>query len=250
MTGATEGGRQHMGMIADWPSLAACRNGDPDALFVQGAEQNVAKRICRGCPVRYECLADALDNRIEFGVWGGMTERERRALLRRHPKVDELAPDVRGRDQAEGSGAGRELTRTLAALVPANNTPISRSPSMSWTSTGCAATTATETSGWAWRELVEHGLLPVGPCHHRGVHQQHVGRDRVLGPQPFAGRGRRSAPSISSVAAWCTRLSTSPASPICCDAEPTGEVPRLPDRVRLRAPPPPGTPSPGACSTR
>ena len=76
-----------MGMITDWPSMAACRNGDPDALFVQGAEQNVAKRICRSCPVRYECLADALDNRIEFGVWGGMTERERRALLRRHPQV-------------------------------------------------------------------------------------------------------------------------------------------------------------------
>lgn len=76
-----------MGMITDWPSLAACRDGDPDALFVQGAEQNVAKRVCRGCPVRYECLADALDNRIEFGVWGGMTERERRALLRRHPHV-------------------------------------------------------------------------------------------------------------------------------------------------------------------
>ena len=54
---------------------------------MQGAEQNVAKRICRSCPVRYECLADALDNRIEFGVWGGMTERERRALLRRHPQV-------------------------------------------------------------------------------------------------------------------------------------------------------------------
>lgn len=74
-------------MITDWPSLAACQNGDPDALFVQGSEQNVAKRICRSCPVRYECLADALDNRIEFGVWGGMTERERRALLRRHPQV-------------------------------------------------------------------------------------------------------------------------------------------------------------------
>jgi WhiB family redox-sensing transcriptional regulator len=74
-------------MVIDWPSMAACRNGDPDALFVQGAEQNVAKRICRSCPVRYECLADALDNHIEFGVWGGMTERERRALLRRHPQV-------------------------------------------------------------------------------------------------------------------------------------------------------------------
>ncbi len=41
-----------MGMISDWPSMAACQSGDPDALFVQGAEQNVAKRICRSCPVR------------------------------------------------------------------------------------------------------------------------------------------------------------------------------------------------------
>lgn len=71
--------------IEDWQRLAACRGGDPDALFVQGAEQNVAKKICKGCPVRLECGAVALDNRIEFGVWGGMTERERRALLRRHP---------------------------------------------------------------------------------------------------------------------------------------------------------------------
>ncbi|HET8658697.1 MAG TPA: WhiB family transcriptional regulator [Micromonosporaceae bacterium] len=76
-----------MSMVTDWLSLAACRDEDPDALFVKGAEQNVAKRICRGCPVRYECLADALDNRIEFGVWGGMTERERRALLRQYPQV-------------------------------------------------------------------------------------------------------------------------------------------------------------------
>ena len=76
-----------MGMISDWPSMAACQSGDPDALFVQGAEQNVAKRICRSCPVRYECLADALDNRIEWGIWGGMTERERRLLLRQHTDV-------------------------------------------------------------------------------------------------------------------------------------------------------------------
>ena len=37
--------------------------------------------------MRTECLADSLDNRVEFGVWGGMTERERRALLRRRPNV-------------------------------------------------------------------------------------------------------------------------------------------------------------------
>ncbi|MGI8867600.1 MAG: WhiB family transcriptional regulator [Mycobacteriales bacterium] len=67
--------------------MAACQGRDPDALFVQGAAQNRAKRLCGACPVRTECLADALDNRVEFGVWGGMTERERRALLRRRPDV-------------------------------------------------------------------------------------------------------------------------------------------------------------------
>jgi WhiB family redox-sensing transcriptional regulator len=71
----------------DWTALAACRDIDPDELFVQGAAQNRAKARCLGCVVRTECLADALDNRVEFGVWGGMTERERRALLRRRPDV-------------------------------------------------------------------------------------------------------------------------------------------------------------------
>ncbi|MFD5818382.1 WhiB family transcriptional regulator [Streptomyces sp. NPDC127038] len=75
------------GWVTDWPALAACRTTDPDELFVQGAAQNRAKAVCTGCPVRTECLADALDNRVEFGVWGGMTERERRALLRRRPSV-------------------------------------------------------------------------------------------------------------------------------------------------------------------
>jgi len=71
----------------DWSRRAACRTTNPDELFVQGAAQNRAKVVCQGCPVRTECLADALDNRVEFGVWGGMTERERRALLRRRPNV-------------------------------------------------------------------------------------------------------------------------------------------------------------------
>ena len=71
----------------DWTARAACRDDSPDNLFVQGAAQNRAKSICLGCPVRTECLADALDNRVEFGVWGGLTERERRALLRRRPDV-------------------------------------------------------------------------------------------------------------------------------------------------------------------
>lgn len=70
----------------NWAADAACR-GKSDALFVKGAEQNRAKQVCGTCHVRAECLAEALDNRIEWGVWGGMTERERRALLRRRPNV-------------------------------------------------------------------------------------------------------------------------------------------------------------------
>ena len=81
------GGDKSMLWTVEWASRASCRKADPDALFVQGAAQNRAKAICQGCPVRTECLADALDNQTEYGVWGGMTERERRALLRRRPNV-------------------------------------------------------------------------------------------------------------------------------------------------------------------
>ena len=72
---------------SDWSTRGTCVGTDPDALFVQGKEQRTAKIVCRGCPVALDCLADALDNKTEFGVWGGMTERERRALLRRRPDV-------------------------------------------------------------------------------------------------------------------------------------------------------------------
>ena len=70
-----------------WVSKARCRSIDPDELFVGGAAQRKATVICRHCPVVAECLAEALDNQIEFGVWGGMTERQRRALLKQHPEV-------------------------------------------------------------------------------------------------------------------------------------------------------------------
>ena len=86
-----------------WVSQSACKNADPDELFVTGAAQNRAKAVCMGCPVRTECLSDALDNRVEFGVWGGMTERERRALLRRRPEVSswrELLDSARAQHDA------------------------------------------------------------------------------------------------------------------------------------------------------
>jgi WhiB family redox-sensing transcriptional regulator len=71
----------------DWASQAQCKETRPDELFVRGAAQNRAKQMCAGCPVKTECLAEALDNQMEWGVWGGMTERERRAILRKRPNV-------------------------------------------------------------------------------------------------------------------------------------------------------------------
>jgi WhiB family redox-sensing transcriptional regulator len=69
-----------------WASRALCVE-DPDGLFVTGAAQLKAAALCRHCPVVQECGAEALDNRVEFGIWGGMTERQRRALLQHHPEV-------------------------------------------------------------------------------------------------------------------------------------------------------------------
>ena len=109
--------------ITDWTARAACKGTDPDELFVQGAAQNRAKLICRGCPVRTECLADALDNRIEFGVWGGMTERERRALLRRRPDVTswrDLLETARNKYERTGDelGVGKLVGGDALVLVP------------------------------------------------------------------------------------------------------------------------------------
>ncbi|AZI59337.1 WhiB family transcriptional regulator [Nakamurella antarctica] len=70
-----------------WARNGLCVGRDPDALFVTGAAQREAVKICNGCPVRLECVSDALDNQVEFGVWGGLTERQRRALLRQRPDV-------------------------------------------------------------------------------------------------------------------------------------------------------------------
>ena len=70
-----------------WVSKALCRETDPDEMFVRGAAQRKAAVICRHCPVVQECAAEALDNKVEFGIWGGMTERQRRALLNDHPEV-------------------------------------------------------------------------------------------------------------------------------------------------------------------
>lgn len=70
-----------------WTARALCASQPPDALFVQGASQRRVRVRCMACPVRLQCLADALQSQANFGVWGGLTERERRAVLRHYTDV-------------------------------------------------------------------------------------------------------------------------------------------------------------------
>lgn len=68
----------------DWTLSARCRGLDPDKFFVRGAAQaRQAIKVCERCRVRDDCRRYALDEGIDFGVWGGLTERQRRAELRR-----------------------------------------------------------------------------------------------------------------------------------------------------------------------
>jgi WhiB family redox-sensing transcriptional regulator len=78
-------GRRPAGDIAvglrnnNWMNLAKCKTMEPEQFFPHDAEGvREAQRICAVCPVKLACLAYALDNRLNDGVWGGASEQERR----------------------------------------------------------------------------------------------------------------------------------------------------------------------------
>lgn len=67
----------------DWQNLANCLGVDADLFFPErGASTREAKEVCRGCVVREDCLEYALANGEKFGIWGGLSERERRRIRR------------------------------------------------------------------------------------------------------------------------------------------------------------------------
>ncbi|MBC9729900.1 WhiB family transcriptional regulator [Streptomyces sp. TRM68367] len=70
---------------ADWSADAACKGWDTELFYapVTDPDTRQAKAICRGCPVLAECLADAMARAEPYGVWGGVDEDERGALIRR-----------------------------------------------------------------------------------------------------------------------------------------------------------------------
>jgi WhiB family transcriptional regulator, redox-sensing transcriptional regulator len=71
---------------AEWTLSAKC-TGMGDEFFGEEFEQKMIRRFCIDCPVRQECLNEALLNGIEWGVWGGYTERERRRMLRQRARI-------------------------------------------------------------------------------------------------------------------------------------------------------------------
>ena len=80
--GAFGAGVDDAGELA-WQDRALCAQTDPEAFFPEkGGSTSEAKRVCRGSEVRAECLEYALEHDERFGIWGGLSERERRRLKR------------------------------------------------------------------------------------------------------------------------------------------------------------------------
>lgn len=76
-------GRKHLMLDTSWQESSNCLGVDPDLFFPErGASTKEAKEVCRGCVVREDCLEFALANGEKFGIWGGMSERERRRIRR------------------------------------------------------------------------------------------------------------------------------------------------------------------------
>lgn len=93
--GIEMGGRPHLSLVPErfepepepaddqWQERALCAQTDPEAFFPEkGGSTREAKRICLGCEVKDACLEYALANDERFGIWGGLSERERRRIKR------------------------------------------------------------------------------------------------------------------------------------------------------------------------
>jgi len=107
-----------------WRELAACRGTGLEVFFPgRGESAGPARRVCAACPVRQACLDYAITNRIVHGVWGGLTERERRALQSRWVRATRrdrdraiLAADAAGHT-ATAIGRSFGLSRTSVTRI-------------------------------------------------------------------------------------------------------------------------------------
>jgi WhiB family transcriptional regulator, redox-sensing transcriptional regulator len=89
-----EAAREMLGQLVtadggEWKDFALCAQTDPEAFFPEkGGSSTAAKRVCMGCGVRDQCLEWSLRTGQRHGIWGGLSERERRRLLRPDKKTE------------------------------------------------------------------------------------------------------------------------------------------------------------------
>ena len=132
-----------------WQIQANCMGVDPDLFFPErGASTREAKEVCRGCVVREDCLEYALANGEKFGIWGGMSERERRrvrrarALQRRDTGAQRVLaivtiscaggsrPSCPQRARA-GPSASRDTRQDRPGISPTSSAPMTAPPASS-----------------------------------------------------------------------------------------------------------------------
>ena len=80
-TAVAGNGDEELPSELEWQARALCAQTDPEAFFPEkGGSTREAKRVCMSCEVRVQCLDYALENDERFGIWGGLSERERRRV--------------------------------------------------------------------------------------------------------------------------------------------------------------------------
>ena len=166
------------GSGGDWRDLALCAFTDPDISYPdKGESPRTAKKVCSTCEVRAECLQDALDHHEQFGVWGGLSERERRVLARQ-PNPVRHCP-AHGQAMSGGPVLSPLPGRTTRALSDRRRPPGGRR----------------DGDDDAGRVTVRRDYGPIQLAVFLGLAQWQL--DRALGagliPRPDTSRGRWSA---------------------------------------------------------
>jgi WhiB family redox-sensing transcriptional regulator len=91
----------------EWQTHARCAEVDPEIFFPErGGSSKAARAVCCDCQVKLECLEYALNNKEQFGIWGGTSERERRRL--RKVRAREPCPEAKARGSAGCTASQQE----------------------------------------------------------------------------------------------------------------------------------------------
>jgi WhiB family redox-sensing transcriptional regulator len=108
-----------------WRDDAACQHADPDLFFPDDGDHVAAAQavaVCRGCPVINACLSDALDTRERFGIRGGLTAKQRRALLTARHRTAEHRANHRPTTHATRDDRNDAIRADRFELVPLRTT--------------------------------------------------------------------------------------------------------------------------------